>query len=250
MKNGKYYNQATRSSPSPEQAAPRPRRSDAGQIRFTDRDVRGLALVAQQYAAPYDLLAPYLGVTGSRLRSIIARWKRHGLADSAPLTMNRGWTWVTQHGLDVIGYPWKATPRPSLARLNHHRAVLACRLRLEASPACRKHGAIWRPEREIRASTRTVPSPEHVTDAEVIWPATDRYPEAVWAVEVEMTPKELDRTTRIISGLLNQPYDQVVYFCARPALSIVGRAAARLQQTRPDDAARLVIREVPDAALL
>jgi hypothetical protein len=34
-----------------------PRRSDAGRIRLTGRDVSGLLLCAEHYAAPYDLLA-------------------------------------------------------------------------------------------------------------------------------------------------------------------------------------------------
>jgi hypothetical protein len=41
-------------------ARPMPRRSDAGKIRFTERDVIGLLLLAEHYAAPYDLLAAAL----------------------------------------------------------------------------------------------------------------------------------------------------------------------------------------------
>jgi len=41
-----------------EAAAPAaPRRSDAGQVRLTDRDITGLLLLAEHYAAPYDLLS-------------------------------------------------------------------------------------------------------------------------------------------------------------------------------------------------
>jgi len=39
-------------------ARPVPRRSDAGKIRYTERDVTGLLLPAEHYAAPYDLRAP------------------------------------------------------------------------------------------------------------------------------------------------------------------------------------------------
>jgi hypothetical protein len=38
-------------------ARPMPRRSDAGQIRYTERDVTGLLLLAEHYAAPHDLLS-------------------------------------------------------------------------------------------------------------------------------------------------------------------------------------------------
>jgi hypothetical protein len=40
------------------QAAARPRRSDAGQVRLTERDISGLLLVAEQYAAPVTCWPP------------------------------------------------------------------------------------------------------------------------------------------------------------------------------------------------
>lgn len=212
-------------------------------MRFTGRDAAALTLIAEQYAAPYDLLAGYLGVTPSRLRSVITRWKRAGLVDSAPLTGARGWAWITRHGLDVLGFPWKAS-RPSLARLAHHRAVLATRLWYEARPEYRRQGAAWRSEREIRAAVPAVPAPGHLVDAEITWPGAGQ----TWAIEVELTPKELDRTIRIIAGLLRQPYDRVVYLCDTPALPIVKRAADVLRD-RPD-AARLAIHGIPPQARL
>lgn len=223
-------------------------RSDAGKIRFTERDLRGLSLIAQHYAAPYDLLAADLGVTGHRLRGIIARWKRAGLVDSAPLTRNRGWTWATPYGLERLGYPWKAA-EPRLGRLAHHRAVLAVRLHAEAGQHYRERGAQWRSEREIRAAIPAVPAPGHLVDAEIIWPGTATDPGQTWAVEVELTPKDLDRTVTIIGGLLGSPYDRIVYLCARPALSVVRRAAGAFRRW-PDDTARLIIREVPPTALM
>jgi hypothetical protein len=44
-------------------ASPAPRRSDAGDIRLTGRDVAGLLLCGEMYGAPYDLLdaLPLLG---------------------------------------------------------------------------------------------------------------------------------------------------------------------------------------------
>ena len=39
-------------------ALPAPRRSDAGQVWLTERDITGLLLLAEHYAAPYDLRAP------------------------------------------------------------------------------------------------------------------------------------------------------------------------------------------------
>jgi hypothetical protein len=64
-----------------EAAAPAaPRRSDAGQVRLTDRDITGLLLLAEHYAAPYDLLSAAMGAPPARTRAIVARWRTAGLA--------------------------------------------------------------------------------------------------------------------------------------------------------------------------
>ncbi len=60
------------------------RRSDAGTIKLTDRDITGLALLADQYGAPVDLLATALDVQPERLRGIHARWRHAGWAETGP----------------------------------------------------------------------------------------------------------------------------------------------------------------------
>ena len=55
-----------------------PRRSESGGVRLSGRDVTGLLLCAEHYAAPYDLLAYALGVQPPRLRGIVARWLQGG----------------------------------------------------------------------------------------------------------------------------------------------------------------------------
>ncbi len=56
------------------------RRDDAGTFKITDRDITGLSLCAEQYGAPYDLLAAALDVTIDRLRGIVLRWPHAGYA--------------------------------------------------------------------------------------------------------------------------------------------------------------------------
>ena len=86
-------------------------------------------------------------------------------------------------------------------------------------------------------------------DAEIHWPSVDgsRYAGQVWAIEVELTPKPLGRTTRIMNEMLSPlRYTQVVYLIAPAARSVVTRAAAALPA---EDQVRLAVRDLPESAL-
>ncbi|WP_300604302.1 hypothetical protein [Trebonia sp.] len=126
------------------------RRSDAGTVRLSGRDVAGLILCAEQYAAPYDLLAAGLGVRPARLRGIVARWRAAGYAATGTLGPGPAWCWLTGAGMAACGLGYLARP-PALARLAHIRAVLAVRLWLESGQAYADGRAWWRSERRIRA---------------------------------------------------------------------------------------------------
>src|SRR6185437_16346779 len=109
------------------QAPPARRRSDAGHVRLQQRDLDGLLLVAEQYAAPYDLLAQVLEITPARVRAVTARWRAAGYAVTGVLGPGPAWCWLTPAGMAACGHAWPALP-PSLSRLAHVRAVLAARL--------------------------------------------------------------------------------------------------------------------------
>ena len=113
----------------------------------------------------------------------------------------------------------------------HIRAVLAARLWLQASPAWADGQPWWHSERRLRADRPAAGRREHVPDAEIHWPsiADSPYAGQVWAIEVELTPKPIARTTRIMTGLLSpMRYAQVVYLTAPPARPVVMRAAGGL----------------------
>src|ERR1022692_684176 len=57
-----------------------PRRSDAGVMRFTGRDITGLVLAGDMYGVPYDLLGVALGARPARVRAVTRRWRQAGLA--------------------------------------------------------------------------------------------------------------------------------------------------------------------------
>jgi hypothetical protein len=237
------------------------RRADAGSVRLGSRDVAGLLLCGDMYGAPYDLLAVFLGVRPDRLRGIVARWRNAGYAATGRLGPGPAWCWLTRGGLAVTGQRY-APSRPELGRLAHIRAVLAVRLSMEDSEAYRDGRAWWRSERRIRAAVGGRVGISHVSDAEVSWPDLTGRPYAgeCWAIEAELTPKPLTRTTAIMSSLLArasdyQPavrpgpgprYDRVVYLASPAARSVVDRAAAALPGPL---SARLVVRDLPDGTL-
>src|ERR1700691_5467589 len=117
-----------------DQAAAPARRADAGTIRLTSRDITGLLLTADHYAAPYDLLASALHVPPARVRAITARWRTAGLAPTGTLGPGPAGSWLPHDGMSACGMAYPARP-PALARLAHIRAVLAARLWLPAGDA-------------------------------------------------------------------------------------------------------------------
>jgi len=225
------------------------RRSDAGQIRLQPRDISGLLTLADHYAAPYDLLAARTATTEPRLRAIVARWRKAGLAATGKLTTGPWWCWLTPAGMRHTGHPWEAAP-PPLAHLAHVRAVLACRNWLETGQAWQAGQATWTPDRQIRQDRPATSPRGHLPDAEATWPSIPGSPRAgeTWAVEVELTPKAHARTQAIMAGLLQGHYAQVLYLCTSAALATVTQAAAQFEQ--PGQPSRVIIRQVPPAALM
>src|SRR6202167_5586927 len=228
---------------------PSARRADAGSVRLGGRDVAGLMLVGDMYGAPYDLLGGFLDVQPARLRGIVARWRRAGYASTGRLGPGPAWCWLTRDRMTACGLGVPAT-RPAPGRLAHIRAVLAARLWLARGPAW-DQGQAWRhSERRLRAHHPAARRGGHVADAEVHWPSLPGSPYAgqIWAVEVELTPKPVARTTRIMAGLLSpMRYAQVIYLTAPGARPVATRAIAALP---PGEHPRMTARELPAAAFL
>ena len=229
------------------QSPPR-KRSDARQIRLQPRDADGLTVLAEMYGAPYDLLGARLGVSEQRVRGITARWRDAGLAATGRLAEGPVWCWLTPAGMRQVGHEWDAFP-PPLARLAHIRAVFFARTWLERGEAWQAGRAWWKCERHLRGG-QPAAGQGHVADAEAHWPPVPGSPRAgeTWAIEVELTPKAAARTQQIMAGLLaQQQYAQVVYLCAPPVFPVISHAAGKFPADR---AARVLIRELPAAALM
>lgn len=117
-----------RPGPGPSRTGPPGRRSDAGTVQFTARDIAGLVLAGDMYGAPYDLLAAALGVKAARLREITCRWRRAGLAQTGRIGPGPAWCWLTPAGMRAAGMGFAAR-RPLLARFEHDRAPAASVIR-------------------------------------------------------------------------------------------------------------------------
>ena len=222
------------------------RRVDAGAIRLSQRDINGLLLCGEHYGAPYDLLAAALRVAPDRLPAIVARRRRTRYAATGRLGPGPGWGRLTRAGMTAAGLGFPAT-RPALARLAHIRAVLAARLWLARGQVWQDGRAWWHSERRLRAA-RSPGRTGHVPDAEIHWPSIAGSPYAgqVWAVEVELTPKPLARTTEIMTGLLSpMRYAVVVYLAAPAARPVVARAAAGLLA---GERSQVAVRDLPESA--
>ena len=146
---------------------------------------------------------PRCGCRRGDCRRSLRRWRRTGYAATGRLGLGPGWCWLTRDGMTATGLGFPAV-RPALGRLAHIRAVLAARLWLETSPGWASGHAWWHSERRLRAGQPTAGRGGHVADAEIHWPSIpgSRYAGQVWAVEVELTPKPIARTSRIMGELL------------------------------------------------
>jgi hypothetical protein len=244
-------------------AVPRP-------AALTGQDGVGLPFVAEMYGLQLDQLAALLGLTARPTGALVRRWVGRGVASTAVLCPGPPWVWLTRAGLRAVGVAYPAAP-PALARLAHIRAVTAVRLALESVASYRDGGARWRSERHLRARLGgRVGASQHLPDAEVHWPdapATGPPPAwagECWAIEAELSPKTVARTTAIMHELLDRTGDygcpaaqarepgqpprhaRVLYLCSPAAAGTVTRARAALGSR----AARIEIRDLPASAAL
>ncbi|HET9894269.1 MAG TPA: hypothetical protein VFQ44_04995 [Streptosporangiaceae bacterium] len=247
-------------APQPQQSQ-RSRKSQATQLGRSGLDADGLLVVGEMYGLQLDHLATALAVADRRVTALVTRWSGAGLAEAGRLGPGPRWVWLTRAGLAACGLPYTAAA-PALSRLAHLRAVTAVRLALEAVPQFRAEGAYWRSERRLRSKFgRRLGLREHLPDGEVHWPDTASVPWAgeCWAIEAELTPKTVSRTSAIMRELLartgdygdaafkaGQPrrHTRAIYLCAPAAVPVVTRARDELGEL----AARVEIRFLPASA--
>src|SRR3954467_394284 len=115
------------------ESLPRPaRRADAGLVRATERDLRLLRWVAEQYAVALPQLARLMGRSEHAARWLRTRWERAGWATGGALVVGQPvFVWLTPAGARLCGSPFKVW-EPNPGALAHVAAVNDVRLHVAA----------------------------------------------------------------------------------------------------------------------
>lgn len=215
-------------------------RRDAGLVRLGPRDLWAMRITSEQYALRLSLLAEVLSVfdqapvSADAARKVASRWHQARIAEVTPILAGQGsHVTLTTYGLRQVGHDYKPWV-PSAVALPHTDAVAAVRISLGAL----EHGR-WVSERTLRQGLHRQPgsSMPHLPDGELLT-GSGRV-----AVEVELTPKTVERTRKILLGLTTRKagfapdelsdahgyrYAQVLYFTDILALPVVERARGQL----------------------
>lgn len=183
---------------------PRRRRSDAGAVRCSRRDIELLRVVGEQYAVSLPQLARLTGRSVHAARWLRARWEAAGWARGRALSVGEPvFVWLTRRGQRLAGCEF-ALWRPNPGALAHIAAVTEVRLWV----AERHPGAEWVCERELaREAVAAGGAAAHRPDGLVVLDGREA------PVEVELTHKRPARRERIMRELVAR-YGQAVYFAA------------------------------------
>jgi hypothetical protein len=203
------------------------------------------------------------GDAASAARELVARWQAAGYAATGQLSPGDPWVWATRKGLDACRVSSRRV-KPAERLLRHTHAVTEVRLAVQRTPAFREGGAWWRAERSMWGMPDFMGG-THVPDGEVRWPAGGRSPWAgeAWAVEIEISPKPVERTAVIMSEILalasdrdglsgslavagRKPrYARLVYVCSAAAVRVVTKARAQVGSPL---SARIDVHDLPESA--
>ena len=184
---------------------PRARRSDAGAVRCSERDIELLRIVGEQYALTLPQLARLMDCSPHAARWLRARWERAGWARGRALLVGEPvFVWLTRRGHRIAGVDY-AVWRPNAGMLAHIAAVTDVRLHVTA----RHPGAVWVCERELHREVAAGPGgrQRHRPDGLVVIDGHEV------AVEVELTLKRRARIEQIMRELVPR-YRSVSYFAA------------------------------------
>jgi hypothetical protein len=190
-------------------------------VRLTERDLRVLTWVGEQYAVDLDVLGLLLarwspgsvaaGSRGPLARSQAGRLERAGCA-SRRTVLGRPWLVPTRAGIGFAGLPYGAW-EPVGWKLAHLATVARLRLCMEGEHP----EAAWESERAIRARWHGTGARVRIPDGALTMPDGRRI-----AVEVELHRKARHRYAPIVAEQ-DPAWDECWWF-TRPADSAWVRA--------------------------
>jgi hypothetical protein len=208
----------------------RKRRSDAGLIRATQRDLTILAWIGDMYALRIDHLQVLAAreseqtdnsqLTLRAVQYLVDRWRRAGWVETRKLLVGEpGWVWLTSEGARMADVAFPAR-MPSVARLAHIHAVNQVRMYVEEAAS----GAEWESDRRINADRKEL-GKRHLVDGLVHLSGDTA------AIEVEITAKNKRRLRSILMEL-TQDYESVWYFVASDCQSLVEDMVLEIEERR------------------
>jgi hypothetical protein len=179
----------------------RARRSDAGQVRLSERDATVLRFLGEQFGAPLSVVAGLYGVGDRVARRHVARLERAGFASRLTVA-GQQWVVPTRAGLmfaDLDYQPWA----PRAWKLEHVEGVARLRLRLQ-----RLHPeATWTSERAIRSRWANTGARVRYADGQLDWPDG-----LCVGVELELHRKKRHEYEGIVRDV-DPAFDQVWWCC-------------------------------------
>jgi hypothetical protein len=201
-------------------ARARRRRSDAGDLRCSGRDLELLSTIGEQYALSLPQLARLMGRSLHAARWLRSRWERAGWARGRAVLVGQPvFVWLTRRGQRVAGSEY-ALWRPNPGALAHIAAVTEVRLWVTQ----RHPQAAWVCERELaREAQYAGTGGQHRPDGLVVLDGREL------PVEVELSHKRPVRRERIMRELVAR-YGQAVYFAPdgpRQGLAETARSIGR-----------------------
>ena len=184
-------------------------RKDKGTIRATERDLKLLSWIGEQYTIRIDQLERLMGRSSHTARWLRSRWHTAGWFEGRVLLVGQPvFLWLTREGQKAVGLEYKLW-QPTITTLAHTAAVNDVRLHLETQ----RPDGIWTSERELRRQNDEAAHARkpHLPDG--LWQITrDGEPRAI---AVELTYKGEGRTATVMADLLRR-YPRVIYFAPEP----------------------------------
>lgn len=203
-------------------------RKDKGKVKITERDLRLIRFIAEQYAIDLKQLCQLnkaiedTEIGESTARRIVDRWQRAGFVESQKIFVKDPvYVWVTRKGLDLVGYDFLKATVPSEATLRHLVAITNMRLKLEEGKK-----AQFKSERLIRSEAVRVKKGKelpHVPDGEVSMNGV------VYPIEIELSVKKLTRIEGIMRELLGR-YPTIYYYVVKETKTGVQHALEKLPE--------------------